>query len=216
MTETPRGPWLSSGLEHPSPALYFDYVDPGSYLLSRLLKDLEVHWRGFEIRVPPDRPVDPGEQSWADYQADTAEYAEALGLALHPPSQVPWTRKAHELTAHAEERDCSEAMRGALFRAHFLEGLDIGRIDVLVSIGSSQGLDPSETKAALDVDRWAGQVESDRALALEDRIVGVPTLVMGTRRLEGLRSMNEIRDWIASHHPDTTKEPWRDINERRP
>ncbi|MDH3222633.1 MAG: DsbA family protein [Gemmatimonadota bacterium] len=196
--------------------LYFDYVDPGSYLLSHMLVDVDVRWLGFEIRAPPDPPVDPGESPWADYQADTAQFAEALGLEMNPPRLVPWTRKAHELTAQAQEQDCSEAMRGALFRAHFLEGLDIGRIDVLVSIADSLGMDPSETKAALDVDRWAAQVASDRALAQEDRIVGVPTLVMGTHRLEGLRSMHEIRDWIASHHTDTTKEPWRDINERRP
>ena len=189
----------SPGLDDGRAVLYFDYVDPGSYLLSVLLDDVELSWRGFEIRPPPGTPVDPREQAWAQYQTDALEYARAVGVEMKAPRMVPWTRKAHELDRHAEDQDCSEAVRSALFRAHFVDGLDIGRIDVLVELARSVGLDGSETKAALDVDHWAAQVESDRAFALEHEVAGVPTITARGARLEGLRSMNEIRDWLAAH-----------------
>lgn len=178
--------------------LYFDYVDPGSYLLSVLLSDADLAWRGFEVRPPDAPPLDPLDEAWTGYQSDATEYAKAVGVEMRTPRMVPWTRKAHELTLHAEDQDCSEAVRGALFRAHFVEGADIGRIDVLVELARSVGMDGSEVKAALDVDRWTDQVESDRALALEQEVAGVPTITARGARLEGLHSMNEIRDWLAA------------------
>ena len=179
--------------------VYFDFVDPGSYLLSVLLADVDLTWRGFEVRPPPEPPLDPRETSWSEYQSHALEYARAVGVEMRAPRMVPWTRKAHELSLHASDQDCSDALRSALFRAHFVDGLDIGRIDVLVELARTVGLEGSGTKAALDVDHWAAQVVSDRALALENEVAGVPTIMVGGARLEGLRSMNEIRDWLAAH-----------------
>lgn len=177
---------------------FFDFTDPGSYLMSRLLESLEVRWRGFELRVPPEAVVDPRAPDWARYQRDMAELAEALDLEMASPRFIPWTRKAHELAIHARDRDCSQAVRDALFRAHFVDGRDIGRIDVLVDVAAWAGLDRTEAKAVLDVDRHTDEVASDRALAQELGVVGVPTLVRGSDRLEGVRSRRDIVKWLEA------------------
>jgi len=179
---------------------FFDYVDPGSYLMSRLLDRLEVDWRGFEVRVPPDSLIDPGAQDWQVYQNDVANLADALEVEMVAPRFIPWTRKAHELSAHARDRHCYPEVRRALFRAHFVDGLDIGRIDLLVQIATDAGLDRSETKAALDVDRYTEAVLSDRAMGEEKDVAGVPTLIRGPERLEGLHSPGQIEAWVRAHH----------------
>ncbi|MGI9625812.1 MAG: DsbA family oxidoreductase [Longimicrobiales bacterium] len=198
-------------LEDQNTLFFFDYVDPGSYLASVLVDDVSpdpdgpppLDFRGFEVRVPPAPRINPTDPDWLTYQQNVTSFAEAMDVELTPPAFVPWTRKAHELGAHAKERDCYPGVRSALFRAHFIEGLDIGRIDVLVDIAASSGLDRSETKAALDVDRYTEVVESDRAMGEERNVIGVPTFVRGVKRLEGLRSPDEIRSWMQSLHPHT-------------
>ena len=187
-------------LDEATTHFFFDYIDPGSYLTSQVLDGAPIVWRGFEVRVPPSPLIDPTDPDWQAYQNDVAGFARALDVEMVSPRFVPWTRKAHELGAHARERHCYPEVRRALFRAHFVEGMDIGRIDLLVQIASSAGLDPSETKAALDVDRYTEAVLSDRALGEEKGIAGVPTLVCRSKRLEGLHSPGEIQAWIRERN----------------
>ena len=83
-------------------------------------------------------------------------------------------------------------MRRALFRAHFVDHIDIGRIDLLLEIARGAGLDRSEAKAVLDVDRYAATVLGHRESALEDGVRDVPVLVQPGRRLEGPELLREI------------------------
>jgi predicted DsbA family dithiol-disulfide isomerase len=99
---------------------------------------------------------------------------------------MPWSRKAHELFLHARAQGCCEAVHAALFRSFFEKQADIGRIDVLVALAEEQGLDASEARAVLDVDRYAAEVEEMREAALRSGVRGPPTLEAGGRRLEGL------------------------------
>ena len=191
--------------------LFFDYVDPASYLMHELIGGSElaplIDWRGFEVRAPPDDLVDPESEDWSRYQDEMLGIAEALGVDMSVPFLVPWSRKAHELGALAREKNCYGEVRRALFRAHFVDGVDIGRIDLLVQIGQDTGLDRSEVKAALDVDHHTGTVLSDRATAEELSVVGVPTLVRDGVRLEGLRTVQDIQTWVAN-------QPYRSIQYR--
>ena len=183
------------------PTFFFDFVDPGSYLASCAIDaagaEDAVEWRGIEVRPFPGPPLDVREPAWASYQESMSEYAEALGVAMAKPVMAPWTRKAHELAEHAGRRNCYASVRRALFRAHFVEGVDIGRVDRLVDIARQEGLDASEAKAALDVDAHADAVDGNRATAEELGIREAPVLAAADgRRLAGFRSPSEIRRWI--------------------
>jgi predicted DsbA family dithiol-disulfide isomerase len=108
-----------------------------------------------------------------------------MGVALQRPAIVPWSRKAHELALHAREKGCFRQVHRSLFRAHFSESRDIGRVDVLVEIGAASGLDRTETKAILDVDRYAERLLDWRREAERTAVAGVPTVLFGAERLEG-------------------------------
>jgi predicted DsbA family dithiol-disulfide isomerase len=95
-------------------------------------------------------------------------------------------------------------MHAAIYHAYFLEGRDIGRIDVLVAIGTSVGLDATDLRVELDVDRWTERVEADEAEAAALGITGVPAFAReaerdGEQRLEvvlGVRDHAWLLRWV--------------------
>ncbi|MYG81110.1 MAG: hypothetical protein F4187_04780 [Gemmatimonadetes bacterium] len=200
------------------PVLYFDLVDPLSLLASAVMDQAEVSeavsWRGLELRPPPAALIDPTTAEWRARRDFAARQAERLTRPAGPlahasagtagiarignftaarsPTIVPWTRKAHELCEFARERDCLHAVRRALFRAHFIDRIDIGRIDLLVEVARRAGLDASETRAVLDVDRYTGAVLGNRNEALTQGVADVPALVLNEGRLEGTAVLSQI------------------------
>ena len=172
---------------------HYDYVDPASYLLDRRLAaraeagEVTVEHRPFELRRPPHAVLDPADPRWVEYLDGMRAEAERRGFPFEPPALVPWSRKAHELALHAREKGCFGAVHRALFGAYFGEGRDIGRVDVLVELAAGAGLDRTETKAVLDVDRHVDALVRHREAAERSGVRGVPTLrdADGSAVLEG-------------------------------
>ena len=185
------------------PVLYFDFTDPLSRLMAWELALPEAlgpegfDWHPRELRPPPTplTTIDDAEvaERWA-----AAGDEDPLGRRWAPPILVPWTRKAHEFIRHASEEGKAPEARLAVFDAYLVEGRDIGRVDVLVDIGRSLGLDPGETRPVLDVDRYEAEVSAAQADALARGVATTPTLVLGDRRLEGFHNAAAIRTFLGT------------------
>ncbi len=194
-----------------SARFFFDYVDPISYLVELELQAVEkasgqlIERVALELRAPPEQMVDPRSSPWIQRWEEAAQAASEVGISLRRPSLVPWTRKAHELVLHARAHDLGNEAHTALFEAVFNEGTDIGRVDVLVRLAAGLGLDATETKAVLDVDRYSDDIAAERATTLAEGIVRTPTLVAGHRRLEGFHNRTALGTFLhATSNPDTT------------
>jgi len=185
----------------PAPRLYFDLVDPLSYLVERELGSLEtgalVERVPFELRPPPRPLVLIDDDTLAERWAAARSLAARAGLALSPPRLVPWSRKAHELVALAAAHGVADLVRRAAFDAYMLGGQDIGRVDVLVEIAREAGLDRTEAKAVLDVDRHEEDVLAARRRATADRVEDAPVLVGRSGRLEGFHNREALRTFLA-------------------
>lgn len=196
---TPRGT---------SNVFYFDFLDPVCYVVAHMIEAAGaaalVDWRGLELRPPPGGLIDPRHDAWRNRHARALALAEHAG-AVRPsePTLLPWTRKAHELCEFARERECAHRIRRSLFRAHFVDHADIGRIDSLVDIAVQAGLDRTETRAVLDVDRFTGTVLANRESAQARGIADVPALVSSTGRLVDSGARSEIMGWIEGCTPNT-------------
>ncbi len=186
--------------------LYFDYVDAASYLLEARVRGLiasttipALILEPFEIRPPPSPLLDPDDPERERIRAHLVPEARELGLELKRPWIIPWTRKAHELALHGEANGCFHEIHRAIFRAYFGEERDIGRVDVLVEIARQTGLDPMETKAVLDVDRFRDQVEDKRRAALAAGVEDFPALKAGDEILGGYPDTRTLEGFLAPY-----------------
>jgi len=189
--------------EHAQVVFYFDYVDPASYVmhvqLGRLHSpDLAIVHHPLELRPPPEALVDPANPEWKRRWESAAAVAADIQIELASPHFTPWTRKAHELRLHAIEKGLENRMHDALFRARFEDGADIGRVDVLVDLAVGLGLDLTETKAVLDVDRHLDEVVELRRQAQAHGVGRTPTLRVGSESLEGPLRIDDLRGLLEA------------------
>ncbi len=185
----------------PSLVFYFDYVDPGSYLTHRQLshvlpEGIEPIRHPFEICPVPHELLDGSDREWKAYDETVAGLAREAEIRMAHPAFIPWSRKAHELRLHAAEQGLESPMHEELFSARFREGADIGRVDILVASAVKVGLDPSESKAVLDIDKHRDRVVDLRREAEAAGVQRVPTLRSGASSLEGPASIGELRHFL--------------------
>ncbi len=152
--------------------------------------DVEVEYHSFELA--PDTPV--------DYEGTPEQYlAERKGLPESTVRQMiervkgiassvgldydyehmhqTNTIKAHELLHFAKTHGKQLEMKEALLKAYFLDGGHVGRIDDLVDLAASIGLDGAEAREALQTQRHLADVKADVAQAAAYGIQGVPFFV---------------------------------------
>ena len=184
--------------------LFGDFTCPFSYVTEMALGTLagelpvEVEHRALELYpVPHPLPFDAADER----VRAAAPLAAELGLTLRAPAVLPRTRKAHEAALFAREKGVEPAMREAIYRAYFGDGLDIGRIDVLVQLAVGVGLDATESRVVLDVDRYTEAVLADAELARRAGIASTPTMVVGTgadaRVVTGALPLAELREILS-------------------
>lgn len=196
-------PWKLPSMTRERPVLYFDFIDPLSYLMGQELAASDemagraIEWRPLELRPPPT-PLTTLDDPELAVRWARAGSADALGRPWAPPPLVPWTRKAHELVRFASESDQASEAREAVFVAYLIEGLDIGRIDVLVDIARRVGLDPGEVKPTLDVDRFEADVSEPQEAVRASGITTVPAVALEARVLEGFHNAAAIRTFLGT------------------
>lgn len=191
--------------------IWFDFIDPASILLMMEIEaayvdgDSWAHsapmtWKPLELRPPPTPLTGIDNPQIALLWEGARRIAVDAGLDLCPPGLVPWTRKAHELVAHAETQDSTtaHAVRLAIGRCYALEGGDIGRVDVLMEVAIEHGLDRTETKAVLDVDRYEAQVAAIGHQAAEANVTSTPTIIADDRRLEGFHNRTALSTLLGT------------------
>ena len=156
---------------------------------------VQVRWLAFQLN--PDIPaggVDRRsylEQKFGGPERAKQIYArikaagEEVGIAFdfERIARQPNTVNAHRLIAWAQDVDlkASDAVIERLFRAYFVEGIDIGDIDALARLAGDAGFDATAARAWLvsDAGRSAVEAEEQRARALG--VTGVPFFVFNQR-----------------------------------
>lgn len=88
------------------------------------------------------------------------------------------TVKAHELLHFAKANGKQLELAERLFRAYFVEGRHVGRVEDLADLAAEVGLDRTEAVAALESNRYLADVRADQSTAVEYGINGVPFFVI--------------------------------------
>ncbi|MEX2581837.1 MAG: DsbA family protein [Gemmatimonadota bacterium] len=181
--------------------VFSDFSCPYSYVTESSLRklavgELEIVYRAFELFPEPAPLEAPAVTDWEAL----SELAAAEELDLVEPKFRPRTRKAHEASRLARDRELEAAFRNEVFAAYWSEERDIGRIDVLMDLAERVGLDGEDLKIALDIDRFTGEVGRDLEVGQRLRIPGSPTIFLGTgasaRVVAGAFASRQLRDIV--------------------
>jgi predicted DsbA family dithiol-disulfide isomerase len=187
--------------------IVFDFVCPWCYLgvqrLNFLLarrQDLPVQltWRPFLLN--PDMPRLG--MSRSDYMIrkfgaeDRARRlyasitnlgaAEGIMFDFGNIRRTPNSVDAHRLVRYAAGYGVADQIVNAIFRAHFVEGADIGNSDVLAAIGALHGLDAAACRHFLADGEGSEHVHAENLHAHRLGINGVPCfLIDGENAIAG-------------------------------
>ncbi|MFB6137937.1 MAG: DsbA family protein [Halobacteriaceae archaeon] len=180
--------------------VYSDYVCPFCYLGRRSLdayqqtRDdaLEIDWQPFDLRSQKrgpdgeiDHSVDDGkDEAYFDqvrqnvarlkekYDAD-----EMLDLDDLPENVDSFAAQVASFYVNEEYPERWLAFDEAIFEALWVDGRDIGDVDVLVDLANEVGLDGEDIRAAVADEQYRERIRDEFTDARQEGVTGVPTFV---------------------------------------
>ncbi|HQU05584.1 MAG TPA: DsbA family oxidoreductase, partial [Acidocella sp.] len=106
--------------------------------------------------------------------------SEGITFNFNNIRRTPSSVDAHRLIRHVAPLGIANALVHLIFRAHFIEGLDIGNTDVLTAIADTQGLEPIAIRAFLLSGEGTEFVHAENLHAHRLGINGVPCFLIDT------------------------------------
>lgn len=149
----------------------------------------KITWQPYELTPEPKERVDTyhDDRRRAGYQV-LVEPCRQMGLDMKLPPKViprPYTRLAFEGWYYACEHGRGEEYNDRVYRAYFLDELDIGQIPVLADIARQVGLDADDFTRALEQGTYTAQEQAAVRYAREElRPKGVPTIYMDGQQIQ--------------------------------
>jgi len=131
-------------------------------------------------------------------RARFGQVAEAEGLPYgertHWYNSVP----AHEAALWADAHGDGEAFRRAVYRAYFVNDLNIAQPEVLAELAEGAGLDSGALREALAAGEYRAQVQEQFDYARAVGITGVPAYVAGEYLMVGAQPYDVYRQLVEA------------------
>jgi predicted DsbA family dithiol-disulfide isomerase len=128
-----------------------------------------------------------------------AKVAADCGLPFGARTQTFNSRRAQELGKWAESLNKGEEFHLAVFRAYFVDGLNIAKTPVLVEIAESVCLEGA--KEVLSEGKFKESVDRDWQYSRHCGITAVPTFVANGRKVVGAQPYKVLEDLISGEAP---------------
>jgi len=126
--------------------------------------------------------------------------AEEAGLPLGDRQRTYNSRMAQELGKWAEEKGKGEEFHNAIFRAYFVEGINIAKIEELVSIARKVGLPAEEARKALQLRTHKTAVDLDWKRSRQYGITAVPTFVIDHKGVVGAQPYEVLEHFLGENN----------------
>jgi predicted DsbA family dithiol-disulfide isomerase len=146
---------------------------------------LEELFRGRNIDIPA------AQQRMARLMRDE-------GLPYGERTMTYNSRLAQELAAWAEQQPDGHKIHDALFRAYFVDGSNIAKIETLLDIAEQVGLPVSAARDVLQSRSCRDLVDADWERAQRMGLTGVPTFVVGNQGVVGAQPYAILEKLVVS------------------
>ncbi|HEX4797771.1 MAG TPA: 2-hydroxychromene-2-carboxylate isomerase [Burkholderiales bacterium] len=190
---------------------YFDFSSPYGYIASEKIGALaakrgrEVTWRpfllGVAFKTTGGAPLPTIPLKGAYHVRDMARTARYHGVPYRFPSVFPIAsvspcRAFYWLDAKDPER--AQSLAKALYRAYFVDDVDISSADKTVEVSAKFGLKADEVRAGI-----GDQAVKDRTRAEVDKAIargafGSPYIIVDGEPFWGSDRLDQIDKWLAT------------------
>jgi predicted DsbA family dithiol-disulfide isomerase len=125
--------------------------------------------------------------------------AEKMGFTIHQPPVQPRTRLAHAAAKWAADSGKFDEFNFALFKAFFQDGLDIGKLEILLHIAQKLGLEPSGFESEMQIDSFTRRVLQDEERARKINVRAIPAYVSNGKVLAaGVQNPAQLQRMVFS------------------
>jgi predicted DsbA family dithiol-disulfide isomerase len=172
----------------------------------RLHKEYGVELRFTAFPLHPETPEEGmelselfvGREEFIEaMQTKLAHVAAIEGLQLTKRTRTYNSRLAQELGKWAESQGVGDPFHRAVYRAFFVEGINIALSNKLKIIAESVGLNADEAQNVLLTRSFAAAVDADWQRSREMRITAVPTHLYEGKRLAGFSPYDDFVSLIG-------------------
>jgi len=191
---------------------YFDFSSPYGYLAAQKIDALAakygrtVEWHpvllGVVFKQTGMAPLTgiplKGEYSKRDF-ARSARFHGITGFRM--PSKFPIASQAPaRIVLWLSARDPALAARvaKALFRAFFVDDIDISNPDAAVAVAAKEGVDAAAARAAIDDPAIKDALKQEVEQAIGRGVFGSPFIIVDGEPFWGLDRFDQIERWLAT------------------
>ena len=161
--------------------------------------EIGVRWTAFPLHPETPENGQTLKQLFAGQAVDLDQVmvrlklaAQEAGLPFNDRTMTYNSRLAQELAKWAESEDRGDEYHRAVFRAYFVQGTNIGKVQELLDLVRSLGLPVAEAERVLRERTFKDAVDLDWARSRQLGIRAVPTFVLGRQSLVGARPYKEL------------------------
>lgn len=124
------------------------------------------------------------------------------GVEYNHIETMPNTHKALLLGEYAKTVGKQEALSTALFKAYFTDGINISKVDELITIAQGVGITKEEVFASLVNPEFEQKLEEHKHFCNSNQITSVPTFII-----------NDQLAVVGSQSPETFKQLFKQLED---
>ena len=191
--------------------LYFDFSSPYGYFAAERIDGIaarhgrEVIWRPFLLGVahkltggkaPIGVPLKD-----AYYKNDFKRSARFLGVKYRLPSKFPIASIAPSRAFYwiaAKDPARAKTLALALYRAFFIDDVDISDAENVVSVCAGLGHDSGEVRAALADPTVKERFKAEVDRAITGGVFGSPHFIVDGEHFWGADRLDQLERWLAT------------------
>ena len=118
------------------------------------------------------------------------------GLPYGQRSHTYNSRLAQELGKWADTQPGGEAIHDALYRAYFVDAVNVGAVDALLTMAGDVGLDVYAAREVLQSRSFSDAVDADWDLYRRYGVTGVPTFVAAQKAVVGAQPYEVLENFL--------------------